>query len=249
MGSDYRVLRFRLYLCSVGWRLSCCVWTVVHPRKADRAPQNFRGQRTEEGFLRYAKRMTTAPVRSLASASELVQAMALEPFAALLIAERHVEALTVVAQRLASLKLKLRGAGTAGQMASAKVFQDCQTVLRHEIGQAGDEVLAQEPGRATCCDFKGWDSMAQGKITYTYTDEAPMLATHALYPIIKAFCSQAGDISVAGRVLALFPDMLKEDQRAGDFLAELGRLAQSGQANIIKLPNVSASVPQLKELP
>jgi len=95
--------------------------------------------------------------------------------------------------------------------------------------------------------------MAQGKITYTYTDEAPMLATHALYPIIKAFCSQAGvemelkDISVAGRVLALFPDMLKEDQRAGDFLAELGRLAQSGQANIIKLPNVSASVPQLKE--
>ena len=89
------------------------------------------------------------------------------------------------------------------------------------------------------------------KITYTYTDEAPMLATHALYPIIRAFCAQAGvemelkDISVAGRVLALFPEMLKEQR--GDFLAELGRLAQSGKANIIKLPNVSASVPQLKE--
>ena len=94
---------------------------------------------------------------------------------------------------------------------------------------------------------------SQGKITYTYTDEAPMLATHALYPIIKAFCSQASvemelkDISVAGRVLALFPERLQEQQRTGDFLAELGRLAQSGQANIIKLPNVSASVPQLKE--
>ena len=94
---------------------------------------------------------------------------------------------------------------------------------------------------------------SQGKITYTYTDEAPMLATHALYPIIKAFCSQASvemelkDISVAGRVLALFPERLQEQQRSGDFLAELGRLAQSGQANIIKLPNVSASVPQLKE--
>ena len=91
------------------------------------------------------------------------------------------------------------------------------------------------------------------KITYTYTDEAPMLATHALYPIIKAFCSKANidmelkDISVAGRVLALFSDMLKEDQRFDDYLAELGRLAQSGKANIIKLPNVSASVPQLKE--
>merc|ERR1719343_1810025 len=90
-------------------------------------------------------------------------------------------------------------------------------------------------------------------IMYTYTDEAPMLATHAFYPIVKAFCGHAGvavelkDISVAGRVLAQFPDCLREDQKMDDILGELGKLAQSGQANIIKLPNVSASVPQLKE--
>jgi len=91
------------------------------------------------------------------------------------------------------------------------------------------------------------------KITYTYTDEAPMLATHAFYPIIKAFCSQASvpvelkDISVAGRVIANFANSLKEEQRMSDILSELGELAQNGEANIIKLPNVSASVPQLKE--
>jgi len=88
---------------------------------------------------------------------------------------------------------------------------------------------------------------------YTYTDEAPMLATHAFFPIIKAFCSQAGipvelkDISVAGRVLAQFPDYLTEEQKVSDILSELGELAKSGSANIIKLPNVSASIPQLKE--
>jgi len=87
---------------------------------------------------------------------------------------------------------------------------------------------------------------------YTYTDEAPMLATHAFYPIVKAFCAQAGiqvelkDISVAGRVLAHFPEYLKDDQKLPDILAQLGELAQSGKANIIKLPNVSASIPQLK---
>jgi len=96
-------------------------------------------------------------------------------------------------------------------------------------------------------------SRSGAKITYTYTDEAPMLATHAFYPIIKAFCAQAGvdmelkDISVAARVLSHFPDFLKEEQRTDDFLGELGLLAQSGKANIIKLPNVSASLPQLKE--
>ena len=115
----------------------------------------------------------------------------------------------------------------------------------------GSRILALETLLAVATSEDAMTS--QGKITYTYTDEAPMLATHALYPIIKAFCSQAGvemdlkDISVAGRVLALFPERLQEEQRTGDFLAELGRLAQSGQANIIKLPNVSASVPQLKE--
>merc|ERR1719446_717663 len=91
------------------------------------------------------------------------------------------------------------------------------------------------------------------RITYTYTDEAPMLATHAFYPIIRAFCSQTGvdvelkDISVAGRVLGLFPDYLKEEQKVGDILSEVGKLCQIGEANVIKLPNVSASVPQLKE--
>eukprot|EP00931_Biecheleriopsis_adriatica_P099468 TRINITY_DN73_c0_g1_i4.p1 TRINITY_DN73_c0_g1~~TRINITY_DN73_c0_g1_i4.p1 ORF type:complete len:767 (-),score=197.43 TRINITY_DN73_c0_g1_i4:118-2418(-) len=90
-------------------------------------------------------------------------------------------------------------------------------------------------------------------IMYTYTDEAPMLATHAFYPIVKAFCSQANipvqlkDISVAGRVLAHFPDYLTEEQKEHDILSELGELAKMGQANIIKLPNVSASIPQLKE--
>jgi len=79
------------------------------------------------------------------------------------------------------------------------------------------------------------------------------LATHAFYPIIKAFCSNANidvqlkDISVAGRVLAQFPDILKDDQKMEDILTQLGKLAQSGNANIIKLPNVSASLPQLKE--
>jgi len=95
--------------------------------------------------------------------------------------------------------------------------------------------------------------MASEKIMYTYTDEAPMLATHAFFPIIKAFCKHANvdcelkDISVAGRVIGHFPEYLKDDQKMDDILGQLGVLAQSGKANIIKLPNISASVPQLKE--
>lgn len=91
------------------------------------------------------------------------------------------------------------------------------------------------------------------KIIYTITDEAPMLATHSLLPVIKAFAAPAGvtittkDISLAGRILANFPDRLKEDQKINDALAELGELAKAPEANIIKLPNISASVPQLKE--
>jgi isocitrate dehydrogenase len=87
---------------------------------------------------------------------------------------------------------------------------------------------------------------------YTYTDEAPALATHALLPIIQTFASAAGvevetrDISLAGRILATFPDHLTEEQRVPDALAELGELAQTPEANIIKLPNISASIPQLK---
>jgi isocitrate dehydrogenase len=90
------------------------------------------------------------------------------------------------------------------------------------------------------------------KIIYTYTDEAPALATHSFLPIIEAFAGAAGvevetrDISLAARILAAFPDRLTEDQRVDDALAELGAMAKTPEANIIKLPNISASIPQLK---
>src|SRR5437764_3502728 len=90
------------------------------------------------------------------------------------------------------------------------------------------------------------------KIVYTLTDEAPALATHSLLPILRAFAGAAEieievrDISLAGRILAQFSDRLDEEQRVPDALAELGELAQQPEANIIKLPNISASVPQLK---
>ena len=89
------------------------------------------------------------------------------------------------------------------------------------------------------------------KIIYTYTDEAPALATHSLLPIVEAFAKTAGvaletrDISLAGRIIAAFPDHLAPELRQADDLAELGEIAQTPQANIIKLPNISASVPQL----
>ena len=90
-------------------------------------------------------------------------------------------------------------------------------------------------------------------IIYTKTDEAPALATYSLLPILRAFTSTSGvnfeskDISLAARILAHFPDSLTEEQRVSDALAELGRLATTPEANIIKLPNISASIPQLKE--
>jgi isocitrate dehydrogenase len=90
-------------------------------------------------------------------------------------------------------------------------------------------------------------------IIYTKTDEAPALATYSLLPIVKAFAKHAGidvetrDISVAARILSVFPEFLKPEQRVADHLAELGALTLKPEANIIKLPNVSASVPQLKE--
>src|SRR3954463_2675250 len=90
------------------------------------------------------------------------------------------------------------------------------------------------------------------RIVYTLTDEAPALATHSFLPIIEAFAAVAGvevepaDISLAGRILAQFPDRLEESQRVPDFLSDLGELAKTPEANIIKLPNISASVPQLK---
>ena len=94
-------------------------------------------------------------------------------------------------------------------------------------------------------------STDKAKIFYTITDEGPYLATHSFLPILEAFTKAAGvnvetkDISLAGRILANFPDYLSEDQKVPDDLAELGELAKKPEANIIKLPNISASVPQL----
>ncbi|MBD0747751.1 NADP-dependent isocitrate dehydrogenase [Streptomyces sp. CBMA152] len=94
--------------------------------------------------------------------------------------------------------------------------------------------------------------MTDSTIIYTHTDEAPALATYSFLPVVQAYASTAGvtvetrDISLAGRIIALFPEFLLEGQRIPDALAELGELAKTPEANIIKLPNVSASIPQLK---
>ena len=95
--------------------------------------------------------------------------------------------------------------------------------------------------------------MSTAKIIYTHTDEAPALATYSLLPIVQAFTRAAGivvetrDISLAGRVLAAFPESVTPERRQSDDLAELGALAKTPHANIIKLPNISASIPQLKD--
>jgi len=94
--------------------------------------------------------------------------------------------------------------------------------------------------------------MSNPTIIYTQTDEAPALATYSFLPIVKAFAGPSGvgvetrDISLAGRIIAVFPDFLNDSQKIGDALAELGELAKRPEANIIKLPNISASIPQLK---
>lgn len=94
--------------------------------------------------------------------------------------------------------------------------------------------------------------MTDSTIIYTHTDEAPALATYSFLPIIEAYASTAGvavetrDISLAGRIISGFPEYLEEGQRIDDALAELGELAKTPGANIIKLPNISASIPQLK---
>src|SRR6266545_3427597 len=99
----------------------------------------------------------------------------------------------------------------------------------------------------------GCIAVTDSKIIYTHTDEAPLLATYSLLPIISAYAATAGvsidtrDISLAGRIIASFPELLKPEQRIGDALAELGALTLRPEANIIKLPNISASVTQLKE--
>lgn len=94
--------------------------------------------------------------------------------------------------------------------------------------------------------------MTDSKIIYTQTDEAPALATYSLLPIVQAFTKSSGialetrDISLSGRIIAAFPEQLTDAQHIGDHLAELGKLATTPEANIIKLPNISASIPQLK---
>jgi len=94
--------------------------------------------------------------------------------------------------------------------------------------------------------------VTESTIIYTHTDEAPLLATYSLLPVVQAYAAQAGvsvvtrDISLAGRILAGFPERLRDDQRVEDALAELGRDVLTPSANIIKLPNISASIPQLK---
>jgi len=109
-------------------------------------------------------------------------------------------------------------------------------------GQADGGALVADPG----------NYMTTSKIIYTQTDEAPALATYSLLPIVQTFAKAAGvqvetrDISLSGRIIAAFPDYLKPEQQQSDALAELGQLATQPDANIIKLPNISASVPQLK---
>ena len=94
--------------------------------------------------------------------------------------------------------------------------------------------------------------MTDSKIIYTLTDEAPLLATYSLLPIISAYAATAGvsietrDISLSGRIIASFPEYLDADRRLDDALAELGALTLKPEANIIKLPNISASIPQMK---
>src|SRR5262245_58440933 len=113
------------------------------------------------------------------------------------------------------------------------------------------------PGYAIAASFSNRPegqamTKTSSKIIYTYTDEAPALATHSLLPIIQTFAGtcdvtvETRDISLAGRILAVFPDTLTKEQYVPDDLAELGELAKRPEANIIKLPNISASIPQLK---
>src|SRR3954447_12707251 len=103
-----------------------------------------------------------------------------------------------------------------------------------------------------CCRRGAEHPVTDSTIIYTHTDEAPALATYSFLPVIEAYASTAGvtvesrDISLAGRIIAAFPEFLEAGQRIDDALAELGRLAGTPGANIIKLPNVSASIPQLK---
>src|SRR5262249_55884374 len=115
------------------------------------------------------------------------------------------------------------------------------------------EGAVRGPSATLCVAYIGGAGRVTGPtIIYTHTDEAPALATYSLLPIVQAYASTAGlrietrDISLAGRIIASFPEYLQPHQRIGDALAELGEMSADPSANIVKLPNISASVPQLK---
>ena len=107
-------------------------------------------------------------------------------------------------------------------------------------------------GLEAAATFRNRENMTQQNIIWTKIDEAPALATYSLLPVVAAYAKacdidvESKDISLAGRIIANFPDNLKAEQQIPDFLSELGDLAKTPQANIIKLPNISASIPQLQ---
>jgi isocitrate dehydrogenase len=148
-------------------------------------------------------------------------------------------------RKLLDRQCPIRSIGTCRKDAapSQKILKSDHFCLRHPYNGARSGYRAATNGKDT--------SMSTAKIIYTKTDEAPALATYSLLPIVKAFTDSAGiavetrDISLAGRILATFPENLSDEQRQSDALAELGDLAKTPDANIIKLPNISASIPQL----
>lgn len=156
---------------------------------------------------------------------------------------------------------EIRTSASGVKCAWELLAQSLRSGLSGPSREAGGADLARFPFAAVapcvCVSVFAFNSsvfaMSQDpKIIYTKTDEAPALATYSLLPIIDAFTEPAGiavetrDISLAGRIIAQFPDYLKEEQRLGDALAELGEIAKTPGANIIKLPNISASIPQLR---
>ncbi len=124
--------------------------------------------------------------------------------------------------------------------------------VRDEEGPFGAAPRTRYLDVEQCCRRGAEHPVTDSTIIYTHTDEAPALATHSFLPVVEAYASTAGvrvesrDISLAGRIIASFPERLEEGQRIADALAELGELAKTPGANIIKLPNISASIPQLK---
>src|ERR1700727_8943 len=123
---------------------------------------------------------------------------------------------------------------------------------RRTIRRVSDVIIRIQFETAFAAAFSP-HSLTYMKLTWTKTDEAPALASYALLPILRAYCKGSGveietaDISLAGRIIAAFPECLRQDQRIPDELTRLGELAKTPEANIVKLPNISASIPQLRD--